>query len=96
MTNAATMTRSNDTATLRALVAAAGLRNVRVRAGTGCRRGAVHLYMGIDATREDREAAAAFLVRVSAVVSYGTPVEVAKRPEVLRFFDSATVLSFVA
>ena len=83
-----------DAATLRKLAKADGL-NVRVRKGKGCRSGAIHFFMQFGATRADREAAVAFLIRVAARVSegYGLTDLAAITPH---FFDSIPVHAFEA
>jgi hypothetical protein len=73
-----------DSATVRDLVKAAGLTGVVVRKGRGCRTGAVHLFMGLDSTREERVAVAAWLA--SAGVASTWPADA--RPE---FFDSCSI-----
>lgn len=60
------MMKNTDATTLRSLAKACGLKNIRIRKGSGCRRGAIHVFAGIDATREDRIAMVAFLLTVNA------------------------------
>ena len=86
------MTRLTDAATLRDLAKAAGT-TLRVRKGKGCRKGALHVYMPIDSTREDRIAAVAFLASVNAecVLGYERIDFTTYRAE---FFDSLTVNAF--
>lgn len=85
-------------ATLRRMAKAAGLRNFRVRKGTGCRRGTVHFFAALDATSDDRAAARAFLASVDAV--HLTPecrtVRIAENPDYFRFTESFTLIDFTA
>lgn len=80
--------------TLRALISGT---NARVRVGTGCRKGHIHVDMKFGSNRAQREVAFNALVSLNTRVLWGVePKDVADVfASAPHHFDSVTVISFV-
>jgi hypothetical protein len=86
---------NNVAANTKVLRAALSGLNVRVRIGTGCREGHIHVDMKFGSDRAQRIAAFEALSALNAVAFWGgAPKAVASIFTTPHYFDSVSVISF--